>query len=123
MAWLFLFAAGMCEMLWPLGFKYTHGFRDHWPIVGLTFAVMLASFGLMSLATTRGIPVGTAYAVWTGLGATGTVVLGMTLFGEPRDVARLCCLTLIIAGVVGLKLRDRPPTPAEPAPAATIAPR
>ena len=122
MAWLFLFAAGACEMLWPLGFKYTHGFRDHWLVVGLTFLIMLASFGLMSLATTRGIPVGTAYAVWTALGATGTVVLGMALFGESRDVVRLLCLGLIVAGVVGLKLRERPAAlaPAQPPAATTI---
>ena len=110
MGWFYLFLAGLCEMAWPLGFKYTHGFKDHYPIVGLTFAVMIASFGLMSIATNKGIPVGTAYAVWTGLGATGTVVLGMTLFHEPRDVVRLCCLGLIIAGIVGLKLYA-PPTP------------
>ena len=109
MGWLFLIFAGLCEMVWPLGFKYTQGFRAHYWAVGLTVGVMVASFGLMSLATNRGIPIGTAYAVWTGLGATGTVLLGMTLFDEPRDAVRLACLTLIILGVVGLKLRQPPP--------------
>ena len=108
MGWIYLLAAGVCEMCWPLGFKYTDGFKSHYPLVGATFVVMLASFGLMSLATTRGIPVGTAYAVWTGIGATGTVVLGMALFHEPRDVVRLACLGLIIAGVVGLKMHESP---------------
>ena len=104
MGWIYLMAAAVCEMVWPLGFKYTNGFKPHYPAVGLTFVVMLASFGLMSLATSRGIPVGTAYAVWTGLGGAGVVVLGMALFHEPRDVVRLCCLGLILAGAVGLKM-------------------
>ena len=105
MGWIYLMAAGTCEMIWPLGFKYTHGFKTHYWAVALTFAIMITSFGLMSLATSHKIPVGTAYAVWTGLGATGTVILGMIFFGESRDLLRLCCLGLIIAGVVGLKLR------------------
>ena len=115
MSWVYLFAAGLCEMAWPLGFKYTGGFKRHYPLVGLTFVVMIASFGLMSMATNRGIPVGTAYAVWTGLGAVGTVILGMVLFDDPRDAARLCCLGLVIVGVVGLKLQDRAPAAAPPA--------
>ena len=106
MRWVYLLFAGACEMVWPLGFKYTHGFKDHYPAIGGTVGVMLTSFWLMSLATNRGIPVGTAYAVWTGLGATGTVLLSMTLFHEPRDAWRLACLSLIILGVVGLKLRE-----------------
>jgi quaternary ammonium compound-resistance protein SugE len=104
MAWVFLVMAGICEMIWPLGFKYTDGFTTRWWAVAGTFAVMLLSFGLMSQATRLGIAVGTTYAVWTGLGATGTVVLGMLIFDEPRDVGRLICLTLIIGGVVGLKV-------------------
>ncbi len=109
MGWVYLLVAGLCEMVWPLGFKYTHGFRVHFWAVGVTMLVMVTSFGLMSLATGRGIPIGTAYAVWTGLGATGTVLLGMALFHESRDAWRLACLTLIILGVVGLKLVERPP--------------
>ncbi len=111
MGWLFLFLAGVCEMVWPLGFKYTHGFRAHYWAAGVTVLVMVTSFALMSQATNRGIPIGTAYAVWTGLGATGTVLLGMTLFHESHDAWRLACLTLIILGVVGLKLHERPPVP------------
>ena len=118
MGWFFLLAAGLCEMVWPLGYKYTGGFKAHYWAVGVTVLVMLTSFALMSLATARGIPVGTAYAVWTGLGATGTILLGMALFHESRDVWRLACLSLIVLGVVGLKLRERPTTPAGPRPAA-----
>ena len=103
MGWFYLILAGACEMVWPLGFKFTDGFSKHyWAIAG-TMAVMLLSFGLMSLATKQGIHVGTAYAVWTGLGAAGTAILGMILFHEPRDAMRLSCLGLIIAGVVGLR--------------------
>jgi quaternary ammonium compound-resistance protein SugE len=104
MAWIYLVLAGACEMVWPLGFKYTNGFTEKYWAVALTFAMMITSFGLMMLATKGGIHVGTAYAVWTGLGATGTAILGMILFDEPRDVVRLACLGLIILGVVGLKL-------------------
>lgn len=128
MGWIYLLLAGACEMVWPLGFKYTHGFRDHYWAIALTVVVMITSFGLMSLATTRGhIPVGTAYAVWTGVGATGTVILGMTLFHESRDVWRLLCLGLIILGVVGLKYHERPAAadpsaPAGPAPDRLVEP-
>jgi quaternary ammonium compound-resistance protein SugE len=108
MGWFFLFAAGACEMAWPLGFKYTHGFRQHLWAMGLTGAVMVLSFYLMSLATSRNIPVGTAYAVWTGIGAAGTAILGMMLFSEPADIRRIACLGLIIAGAAGLKLFERP---------------
>jgi len=108
MAWLFLLMAAACEMVWPLGFKYTNGFKEKYWAVGITFAVMILSFWLMSLATNRGIPVGTAYAVWTGLGAAGTVMLGIWLFNEPRDWIRMSCLGLIIVGVVGLKFLSPP---------------
>lgn len=113
MAWLYLLLAGLCEIIWPLGFKYTDGFtKRYWAIAG-TFLVMLMSFWLMSIAVRKGIPVGTAYAVWTGLGATGAVILGMILFNEPRDWLRLVFLTFIIVGVVGLKLFSpvEPPKP------------
>ena len=98
--------AATCEMFWPFGFKYSDGFTHwskNWPVIGGTFAIMLASFGFMSLAS-RTLPVGTVYAVWTGLGTTGIVLIGMLFLGEPRDVKRLVCLGLIVVGVVGLKL-------------------
>jgi quaternary ammonium compound-resistance protein SugE len=104
MPWLFLFLAGLCEMAWPIGFKYTNGFKSNWGITIVTMLVMLLSFALLGQATNRGIPMGTAYAVWTGIGATGTAILGMIVFHEPRDLMRLCCLSLIIVGAVGLKL-------------------
>jgi len=104
MPWLFLLLAALCEMSWPLGFKLTNGFRTNYPAIAGTLIVMLLSFWLLSLATTRGIPIGSAYAVWTGLGAVGTTILGITLFNEPRDAVRLACLALIIIGAVGLKL-------------------
>jgi quaternary ammonium compound-resistance protein SugE len=111
MAWFFLFTAGACEMVWPLGFKYTHGFKQHFWAMGLTVVIMTLSFYLMSLATARNIPVGTAYAVWTGIGAAGTAILGMTLFSEPADLRRILCLSLIIAGAAGLKLFEAPANP------------
>ena len=108
MAWALLLIAGACEMVWPLGFKYTNGFKQHYGAVFITFGVMGLSLWLMSQATARGIHVGTAYAVWTGLGAAGTAVLGIILFNEPRDLIRLACLGLIIIGVVGLKFLSPP---------------
>ena len=111
MPWIYLVLAGACEMVWPLGFKYTNGFTEKYWAIALTFAMMLTSFALMMVATRQGIHVGTAYAVWTGLGATGTAILGMILFDEPRDVLRLMCLGLIIAGVVGLKAVSPPAQP------------
>ena len=108
MPWIYLLLAACCEMVWPLGFKFSDGFRNwskNWPVIGGTFAVMLASFGFMALAS-RQLPVGTVYAVWTGLGTTGIVIIGMLMLGEPRDVKRLVCLGLIIVGVVGLKLLE-----------------
>lgn len=95
-------------MAWPIGFKYTNGFRSHYPFIALTMAIMLLSFWLMSQSVSRGIHIGTAYAVWTGLGAAGTVILGMIMFKEPRDVLRLTFLGVIIVGVVGLKLVSPP---------------
>jgi quaternary ammonium compound-resistance protein SugE len=113
MAWLYLLLAGVCEMAWPLGFKYTNGFKTHYGYIALTLGTMTFSFWLMSQATAKGIHLGTAYAVWTGMGATGTAILGMILFKEPRDVARLVCLGMIIVGIVGLKLLS--PVAAAPA--------
>ncbi len=103
MAWFYLLLAGMCEMVWPLGFKYTNGFTTRYWAVAITFAVMIASFGLMSLAS-RTLPVGTVYAVWTGMGAAGIAILGMILFKEPAEIWRLTCLSLIVLGVIGLKI-------------------
>ena len=111
MAWIYLFLAAVCEMVWPIGFKLTNGFTNwgkNWPIIFGTFGVMLASFGLMSLAC-RSLPVGTVYAVWTGLGTTGIAIIGMVLFNESRDVGRVVCLALIVVGVVGIKLLEKPP--------------
>lgn len=102
MPWLMLLVAGLFEIGWAIGLKYTQGFTRFWPSVG-TLVAMVASVGLLGLAL-RTLPVGTAYAVWTGIGAVGTVVFGIVLLGEPVSVARLVCVGLIVAGIVGLKL-------------------
>ncbi|HBH39738.1 MAG TPA: quaternary ammonium compound-resistance protein SugE [Curvibacter sp.] len=102
MAWMLLLVAGLFEIGWAIGLKYTEGFTRLWPSVG-TVTAMVLSVGLLGLAM-RTLPVGTAYAVWTGIGALGTVILGIVLFGEPATVARLVCVGLILAGIVGLKL-------------------
>ncbi|HEY6942722.1 MAG TPA: quaternary ammonium compound efflux SMR transporter SugE [Dokdonella sp.] len=101
MPWLHLLLAGLAEIAWAVGLKYTDGFSRPLPTLG-TVAGMIVSFYFLALAM-RQIPLGTAYAVWTGIGAVGTVILGMLLFGESRDVARLACIALILAGVIGLK--------------------
>ncbi len=102
MAWIILFIAGLFEIGWAIGLKYSAGFTRLWPSVG-TVAAMLASVVLLGLAM-KTLPVGTAYAVWTGIGAVGTVALGIVLFEEPATVLRLVSVFLIIAGMVGLKL-------------------
>lgn len=102
MAWVFLFIAGIFEVVWAVGLKYTQGFTKLWPSVG-TVVAMAVSFLLLSKALET-IPVGTGYAIWTGIGAVGTVIVGMTILGEPHDIGRLVCLSLILAGIVGLKL-------------------
>jgi quaternary ammonium compound-resistance protein SugE len=102
MAWIALFVAGLFEIAWAIGLKYTEGFTRLWPSVG-TVAAMAASIVLLASAM-KTLPVGTAYAVWTGIGAAGTVVLGIVLFGEAATVARLACVGLIVAGIAGLKL-------------------
>jgi quaternary ammonium compound-resistance protein SugE len=102
MAWIILFVAGLFEVCWAIGLKYTEGFTRLWPSVG-TVAAMIVSVVLLGWAM-RSLPVGTAYAVWTGIGAVGTVLLGLVLFDEPATVARLGCVALIVAGIVGLKL-------------------
>jgi quaternary ammonium compound-resistance protein SugE len=101
MAWLILFIAGIFEVVWAIGLKYTEGFTKlGWSI--FTIAAMLVSFYLLSQAL-KTIPVGTGYAVWTGIGAVGTAILGIILFNEPKDAARLMCIGLIVAGILGLK--------------------
>ena len=101
MAWIVLFIAGLLETGWAIGLKYTEGFTRFWPSVGTAISMVL-SVVLLGWAM-RSLPVGTAYAVWTGIGAVGTVALGIVLFGEPADEARLACVALIVAGIVGLK--------------------
>ncbi|WP_143957877.1 quaternary ammonium compound efflux SMR transporter SugE [Rhodoligotrophos appendicifer] len=101
MAWATLFLAGLLEIGWAVGLKYTEGFTRLWPTV-LTAASMIISLLLLGIAV-RSLPIGTAYAVWTGIGTVGTAILGLYLFGEPATVVRLGCIGLIIAGIVGLK--------------------
>ena len=102
MAWLLLFLAGLCEVAWTVALKYAEGFSRLYPSLA-TVAAMGASIGLLGLAL-RTLPIGTAYAVWTGIGAAGTAALGIYLFGEPATVMRLICIGLIVAGIVGLRI-------------------
>ena len=102
MAWLYLFVAGLMEIAWAVGLKYTEGFTRLWPSVW-TGAALLLSMVLLAAAV-RTLPLGTAYAVWTGIGAVGTAALGVLLFGESASPARVVCVALIVAGLVGLKL-------------------
>jgi quaternary ammonium compound-resistance protein SugE len=102
MAWILLVIAGLFEIGWAIGLKYTEGFSRLWPSV-LTITAMAISVVLLSMAL-RTIPVGTGYAVWTGIGAVGTALLGILLFKEPATAARLMCIGLIVSGIIGLKL-------------------
>lgn len=102
MAWIYLVIAGVLEVGWAIGLKYTQGWTKLWPSVG-TLAVMIVSFNFLAMAL-KTIPVGTGYAVWTGIGAVGTALLGMAILGESRDAARIVCLLLIVAGIIGLKI-------------------
>ncbi|WP_441295830.1 quaternary ammonium compound efflux SMR transporter SugE [Roseomonas cutis] len=102
MAWIILFVAGLLEVGWAVGLKQTDGFTRPIPTV-LTLAAMVASVVLLGLAL-RSLPLGTAYAVWTGIGTVGTVLVGMALFGEPADALRLGCIALIVGGIAGLKM-------------------
>ncbi len=102
MAWIILFVAGLMEIGWAIGLKYTEGFTRLVPSV-LTLSCMVASVLLLGLAL-KTLPVGTGYAVWTGIGTVGTALLGIALFGEPATAARLACIGLIVAGIFGLKL-------------------
>ena len=102
MAWIALFFAGLFEIGWAVGLKYTQGFSRLLPSVW-TIASMVVSLGLLGLAL-KELPVGTAYAVWTGIGTIGTALLGIALFGEPATAMRLACIALILGGIIGLKL-------------------
>lgn len=102
MAWLLLIIAGLLEVGWAIGLKYTEGFTRVWPSL-FTLGTMVLSVVLLGVAM-KSLPVGTSYAVWVGVGAVGTAILGMVLFGEPATAGRLASLGLIVAGIVGLKL-------------------
>lgn len=102
MSWLYLLLAGLMEVGWAVGLKYTEGLTRFWPTL-FTGVAIVASMIFLALAL-RTLPMGTAYAVWTGIGTIGTVVLGIILFSEPADLPRLACIGLIVAGIVGLKL-------------------
>lgn len=102
MAWVILVVAGLLEVGWAIGLKYTEGFTRLWPSVG-TLLAMVVSMWLLGVAM-RSLPVGTAYSVWVGIGSVGTVICGIVLLGEPANLGRLVSLALIIAGIVGLKL-------------------
>ena len=101
MSWTFLFIAAVLEIVWAAGLKYTEGFTRLWPSVGVG-AAMAGSMFLLALAA-RGLPIGTAYAVWTGIGAAGTAIAGIILFHESASALRLVCIALIVTGVLGLK--------------------
>jgi quaternary ammonium compound-resistance protein SugE len=102
MPWLVLVLAGLFEIGWAIGLKYTDGFTKLWPTLG-TVSSMIVSLGLLGLAM-KSLPVGTAYAVWVGVGAVGTAILGIVLLGEPANAGRMVSLGLIVAGIIGLKL-------------------
>lgn len=102
MNWIILILAGIFEIGWAIGLKYTEGFTRLWPTVGTVLA-MVISLGLLGIAM-KSLPVGTAYAVWVGVGAVGTAMLGIVLLGEPANAGRLVSLGLILAGIIGLKL-------------------
>ena len=102
MNWIILLIAGVLEICWAVGLKYTDGFTKRWPTVGTVFS-MVASFVLLGFAL-KTLPVGTAYAIWVGIGAVGTAFLGILLFGEPADILKILSLGLICVGIAGLKL-------------------
>ncbi|MGY1425162.1 quaternary ammonium compound efflux SMR transporter SugE [Lysobacter sp. A289] len=102
MAWIILLLAGLFEIAWAIGLKYTEGFTRLWPTVG-TLTAMAISVGMLGIAM-KSLPVGTAYAIWVGVGAVGTVILGVVLFDEPVNALRVGSILLIIAGLIGLKL-------------------
>lgn len=102
MPWVILLIAGLFEVGWAIGLKYTEGFTRLWPSIG-TVAAMVVSVALLGLAM-KDLPVGTAYAVWTGVGAVGTAILGIFLFGDSASAARIACLAMIAGGIIGLKI-------------------
>ena len=102
MAWIYLALAGLAEIGWAVGLKYTEGFTRLWPSIG-TVAAMIVSLALLGLAI-KTLPLGTAYAVWTGIGTVGTAILGMVLFGDSASALRLACIALIAGGIIGLKV-------------------
>jgi quaternary ammonium compound-resistance protein SugE len=102
--WLALLAAGLFEIAWAFGLKYSDGLTRIWPTAATLIAIAL-SFGLMAVAL-KSLPFGTAYAVWTGIGAVGSIIVGMLVFSESADPVRILCLTLIVAGMIGLKLNS-----------------
>jgi len=106
MPWLHLIIAGLLEVAWAVGLKQTAGWTRLWPSL-ITVALMIASFFFLSLAL-RTLPLGTSYAIWTGIGAVGTALVGIFIFHEPRTTARLICILLIVSGVIGLKLASSP---------------
>lgn len=106
MAWVYLLVAAVFEVQWAVTLKYTEGFTRLWPSVACLTG-MVISVALLAMAQ-RTLPVGTSYAIWTGLGAVGTAICGMILFNESRDTARILCILLIVAGVFGLKLFSKP---------------
>ena len=101
MAWVYLIIAGIFEVVWAIGLKYSHGFTKLYPSL-ITIGGMLISFYLLSLAT-KSLPIGTAYAIWTGIGVLGAVLLGIVLFNEPLNFSRIIFLCLILIGIIGLK--------------------
>lgn len=103
MSWLYVAIAGCLEIVWAVGLKYTDGFTNFWPSLITAIAMLGSVFFLEESLKT--IPIGTAYAVWTGIGAAGTAIIGMVFFEEPRVIGRVLCLLLIIAGVIGLKIQ------------------
>lgn len=102
MAWVYLVIAGLLEIGWAIGLKYTAGWTRLYPSL-LTAATMIASFYFLSLGV-RSLPIGTAYAVWTGIGTVGAAILGILIFGETRDIGKIVCVLFIVAGILGLKL-------------------
>lgn len=102
MAWILLAGAGLFEIVWAAALKHTYGFTRLWPSL-LTLAAMVVSFYMLALAL-RTLPIGTAYAIWTGIGTVGTAIFGMVVLGEPATAARLGCIALILCGIAGLKL-------------------
>jgi quaternary ammonium compound-resistance protein SugE len=102
MPWIYLFLAGLLEVVWAVGLKYTEGFTRLWPSV-ITGSAMVASIVLLAMAV-KTLPIGTAYAIWTGIGAVGAVILGIVLFGDSASPLRLACVGLVVLGMLGLKL-------------------